>query len=71
MNSLDDYNSTVKFVNCFNILKLHFDNLFFSNVNNQLILDVIDLSTNNDFLREIVKEKEIDDNGKISKYSSC
>ena len=68
---MDDYNSTVKFVNCFNRLKLHFDNLFISNINNKLILDIINLSTNNSFLNEIIKEKEIDNNGKISKHSSC
>ena len=67
---MDDYNSTTKFFNCFNRLKLHFDNLFLSNINNNIILYIINLSTNNEFLKEIVKEKENDDNGKISKYSS-
>ena len=69
--SMDEYNSTVKFVNCFNRLKLHFENLFYVNINNQMIIDILNLSTDNQLLREIVKEKEIDINGKISKYSSC
>lgn len=55
----DDYNSTVKFVNCFNRLKLHFDNLFLQNdLNKNTTIEIINLITNNDFLSEVVKEKE-------------
>lgn len=55
----DDYNSTVKFVNCFNRLKLHFDNLFLSKeLDEVLTIDIINLITHNQFLEEIVKEKE-------------
>ena len=69
--SMDEYNTTTKFVNCFNRLKLHFENLFYTNINDQMIIDVLNLSTENELLKELVKEKEIDDNGKISKHSSC
>lgn len=55
----DDYNSTIKFVNCFNRLKLHFDNLFLSNVlDEEITIEIINLITNNEFLKEIVKVKE-------------
>lgn len=55
----DDYNSTIKFVNCFNRLKLHFDNIFLNNDLDEIItLNIIDLITKNEFLTEIVKEKE-------------
>ena len=55
----DDYNSTIKFVNCFNRLKLHFDNLFLSNdLDEILTIDIIDLITHNEFLKEVVKVKE-------------
>lgn len=55
----DDYNSTIKFVNCFNRLKLHFDNIFLNNgLDEEITLSIIDLITKNEFLTEIVKEKE-------------
>ena len=55
----DDYNSTIKFVNCFNRLKLHFDNLFLSKeLDEVLIVDIINLITHNEFLKEVVKVKE-------------
>lgn len=55
----DDYNSTVKFVNCFNRLKLHFDNLFLSNeLDKEITIDIINLITHNEFLNEIIKVKE-------------
>ena len=55
----DDYNSTIKFVNCFNRLKLHFDNIFLNNgLDEQITLNIIDLITKNEFLTEIVREKE-------------
>ena len=65
----DEYNSTKKFENCFNRLKLHFENLFYTNINNQMIINVLNLSTENELLKEIVKEKETDNYGKISKHS--
>ena len=55
----DDYNSTIKFFNCFNRLKLHFDNLFLQgNLNKNTTIQLINLITNNDFLSDVVKEKE-------------
>ena len=55
----DDYNSTIKFFNCFNRLKLHFDNLFLQgDLNKSTTIEIISLITNNEFLSEIVKEKE-------------
>ena len=55
----DDYNSTIKFFNCFNRLKLHFDNLFLQrDLNRNTTIEIINLVTNNDFLGEVVKEKE-------------
>jgi hypothetical protein len=55
----DDYNSTTKFYNCFNRLKLHFDNLFLQgDLNRNTTIKIINLITNNDFLSEVVKEKE-------------
>lgn len=55
----DDYNSTIKFFNCFNRLKLHFDNLFLQrDLNRNTIIEIISLVTNNDLLGEVVKEKE-------------
>lgn len=67
----DEFNSTTKFINTFNRLKIHFDNIFIdkTELNRDIIMKVIDLSTNVDFLKEIIKkESELD--GKISKYSS-
>ena len=58
INLNDEYNSTVKFVNCFNRLKLHFDNIFLKELNENETLEVINLITDNEFLNEIVKEKE-------------
>ena len=54
----DDYNSTVKFINCFNRLKLHFDNLFLQNLDEEVTIEIINMITKNEFLTEIVKEKE-------------
>ena len=55
----DEYNSTIKFVNCFNRLKLHFDNIFLNNsLDEEITLEVMNLITKNEFLKEIVKEKE-------------
>lgn len=55
----DEKNSTVKFVNCFNRLKLHFDNIFLNNEMDEVVtLQVIDMITKNELLKEIVKEKE-------------
>lgn len=55
----DEKNSTFKFINCFNRLKLHFDNIFLNNdLNEGITLQVIDMITKNEFLKEIVKEKE-------------
>ena len=54
----DDYNSTVKFINCFNRLKIHFDGLFLRELNSEITLEIINLITQNEFLTEIVKEKE-------------
>ncbi len=54
----DDYNSTIKFVNCFNRLKLHFDNIFLGQLNKEETLEIINLITQNEFLKEVVKEKE-------------
>lgn len=55
----DDYNSTIKFVNCFNRLKLHFDNLFLNTaLDEEITIDIINLITHNEFLSEIVKVKE-------------
>lgn len=55
----DDYNSTIKFFNCFNRLRLHFDNLFLhGDLNKNTTIEIINLITNNDFLGEVVKEKE-------------
>lgn len=55
----DDYNSTIKFFNCFNRLKLHFDNLFLQgDLNRNTTIEIINLITNNEFLSEVVKEKE-------------
>lgn len=68
----DEYNSTVKFLNCINRLKLHFDNIYLSsnNIDDSLIIEIINLSTNNSFLKEIVNsnynEREERYNGKIS-----
>ena len=55
----DDYNSTVKFMNCFNRLKLHFDNLFINKgLDEEVTIEIINLITQNEFLEEIVKVKE-------------
>lgn len=54
----DDYNSTVKFVNCFNRLKLHFDKSFLQELDEDLTMEIINLITNNEFLNEIVKERK-------------
>ena len=68
----DDYNSTTKFVNCFNRLKVHFDNIYLSKctINSDIILEVMNFLTHNSFLQEIVKENnDIEKeryNGKIS-----
>lgn len=68
----DDYNSTTKFVNCFNRLKVHFDNIYLSKctINSDIILEVMNLLTHNPFLQEIVKENDDIEkeryNGKIS-----
>ena len=55
----DDYNSTIKFINCFNRLKVHFDNIFMdeNDINNDIILEVMNLITNNSFLKSIVDDK--------------
>lgn len=57
-NLKDDYNSTVKFVNCLNRLKLHFDNLFLSNLDEVTTMHIINLITKQELLSEVVKEKE-------------
>lgn len=68
----DDFNSTTKFVNCFNRLKVHFDNIFLSKneLSSGIIVEVINLLTDNSFLQEVVKQdfdrKEERYNGKIS-----
>ena len=54
----DDFNSTIKFVNCFNRLKLHFDNIFLKELDEGVTLEILSLITNNEFLEEIVKGKE-------------
>ena len=65
----NEYNTTVKFVNCFNRLKLHYENLFYTNINNQMILDVLHMTTDNELLKKFNLEREMDSNGKISKHS--
>lgn len=68
----DEYNSTIKFVNCINRLKVHFDNIYLSSniIDEGLIVEIMNLYTNNSFLAEIVKnnidEREERYNGKIS-----
>lgn len=68
----DEYNSTIKFVNTFNRLKIHFDNVFMEQIelNRDIIMKVLDLSTNVEFLKEIVRNDRSELYGKISKYSS-
>jgi len=70
-NINDDYNSTIKFVNCFNRLKVHFDNMYLSNneIDDNIFLEITDLTTANNFLQEIVNSNNIEKeryNGKIS-----
>lgn len=65
----DNYNATVKFLNCFKRLQLHFDDIRLFEVNKEILLHIIDLSAKNKFLQELILEKE-NDYGKISKYSS-
>lgn len=60
---LDNYNSSIKFMNTFNRLKIHFDgiNILNNNLNSDIILQVKNLITNNEFLQEICyidEEKE-------------
>lgn len=57
----DQYNATVKFANCFNRLKLHFDNLFMEEckMDNKLLIEITQLITTNVFLQEIVAENNI------------
>ena len=59
----NDYNATVKFVNCFNRLKTHFDSIYLSNkeLSNDMIIDIINLETESDFLQEIVRSQNIFD----------
>ncbi len=54
---LNDNNSTVKFTNCFNRLKLHFDNVFLSkcDLESGMILTVMNLQTRYSLLKEIVE----------------
>lgn len=66
----DIYNSTIKFLNCFNRLSCCFEDIYFSELDNQMIINTLDLSINNDFMNEILG-REIGNNGKISKHSSC
>ena len=57
---LNDYNSSIKFINCFNRLKIHFDNLFLRKCkfDSGILLEIIDLQTKYDLLREVVKIKD-------------
>lgn len=59
----NDYNATVKFINCFNRLKTHFDSIYLSNnkLSNEMIIDIINLETESDFLQEIVRSQNIFD----------
>lgn len=66
----DNYNSTIKFVNCFNRLNYCFEDIHFSQIDNEALIGTLKLSIDNEFLNEILK-KEMDDNGKISKHCSC
>ena len=54
----DDFNSTIKFINCFNRLKLHFDNIFLKELDEGVTLEILNLITQNELLMEVVKKKE-------------
>lgn len=55
---MDERNATVKFRDCFNRLKVHFNGIHLeSNVlTNDMVLDVLELSTNQPFLQQIVAD---------------
>lgn len=55
---MDERNATVKFRDCFNRLKVHFSGIHLeSNVlTNDMVLDVLELSTNQPFLQQIVAD---------------
>ena len=55
---MDERNATVKFRDCFNRLKVHFSGIHLeSNVlTNDMVLEVLELSTNQPFLQQIVAD---------------
>ena len=67
--TMDDYNSTVKFVNCFNRLDYCFENIRFSQLDNEMVVEALSVPTRDNFLTEILG-REIGNDGKISKHSS-
>ena len=65
----DDYNSTTRFINCFNRLDYCFENIYFSQLSNEMIINALSVPTRDSFLTEILG-REIGNNGKISEHSS-
>lgn len=58
---LNDQNSTKKFTECFNRLKLHFDNVFLSkcDIDDGIFLEVMNLQTKYSLLKEIIEVPNI------------
>lgn len=54
----DVHNATVKFRDCFNRLKVHFSGIYLSHnqITNEMVLDVLEMSTNQPFLQQIVAD---------------
>lgn len=65
----DDYNSTIKFVNCFNRLDYCLENVRFQQLDNEMVIGALSVPAGNSFLTEILG-REIGNNGKISEHSS-
>lgn len=55
---MDVHNSTVKFRDCFNRLKVHFSGIHLdcNNLTNEMVLEVLELSTNQPFLQQVVAD---------------
>ena len=55
---MDVHNATVKFRNCFNRLKVHFSGIYLEHnaMTNEMVLDVVELSTSHPFLQQIVAD---------------